>query len=113
MAKVSQTKKKTQTGGASAKSNGKAKAKAAKNVDLDNTDDEVEDSEEEPDTVPKNGNGNAETKSTLLSECQKLFNTTSLYEVLNLEKEKASQAESELVFFCLKCSLFLANVFIL
>jgi hypothetical protein len=93
MAKLSNAKKaaakKTTESGSAAK-----KAATKKTVELDN-EDGIEDSEEEVDQEANGNSAGAETKSTLLNECKKLFQTTDLYKVFELEKSTATANDSK------------------
>ena len=106
MAKLtSKSKKPAQVG----KKNGKAKNTKAKIVDLeDDVTDQEEDEEIENGTNGTNGkhqedDENTEPKgnsssSSLLADCEKYFGSRDLYSILNVDKVKAKEAESEACF---------------
>ena len=96
MVKLAQNKKKTAT--ASAKAGPASRSKKAKNIDLEEsiTGEEYDSEEMSGDEAASSSAGaNKETKSTLLNECKEHFATQDLYEILSLDRKKATQTDSK------------------
>lgn len=99
MAKLSKSSKKAAPkAGASAAGNKKT-ASRRKVVDLEEEEKDMETSEEESETEEPRQNGNTENKSSLLSECKKLFETDDLYKIFDLDKATASQNDIKKAYY--------------
>ncbi len=95
MAKLVKTKKDTngkQT--KTSESKKRATKKDKKVVDLDNSDQEDDNDEESEEQEMENDNGHNENRSTLLDDCKTTFGTHDLYKILDLDKSKATQTDS-------------------
>jgi hypothetical protein len=72
----------------------RATKKDKKAVDLENSDQEDDDNDEDQDDGLPNDNGHNENRSTLLDDCLKAFGNNDLYKILDLDKSKATQTDS-------------------